>query len=97
MENLVSIELLGQEYTFQAEAEAVNAKEIADFLVTEVAKIETKFESNSAHVNKIAIIIMAALNISNEYIEMKKNYSGLLLDISKRSSRLICELNSIVN
>jgi cell division protein ZapA len=97
LENFVSIELFGQKYTFQTEAEADDAKEIADFLASEVAKIETKLEGNAARVNKIAIMIMAALNISNEYIEMKKNYSDVLMDISKRSSRLIYDLNSIVN
>jgi len=97
LENFVSIELFGQKYTFQAEVETGDAKEAADFLASEVAKIETQLEGNVARANKIAIMIMAALNISNEYIEMKKNYSGVLIDISKRSSRLITDLNSIVN
>ena len=97
MENFVSIELFGHKYTFQTEEKIDDAKEVADFLASEVAKIETKLEGNAVRTNKIAIMIMAALNISNEHIETKKNYSGLLIDISKRSSRLIFDLNSIVN
>lgn len=97
MKNLISIELFGQKYTFQTEAETDNAKEVVDFLVSEVTKIETKLKNNSAYMNKIAIIIIAALNISSEYVEMRKNHTGFLTDISKRSSKLICDLNAIVN
>jgi cell division protein ZapA (FtsZ GTPase activity inhibitor) len=42
-------------------------------------------------------LILAALNIANENIELKKNHSDLLKDISKRSKNLIRALDAVAN
>ena len=96
MEQLVTIELFGQPYTFKAQSDVSNAKEVADHLVKEVTKIETQYSSKSS-VNKLATLILAALNIANENIELKKKHSDLLRDISKQSANLIRALDVAVN
>ena len=96
MEQLVKIELFGQPYTFKTESGATNAKEVADYLVKEVAKIETQHLSKSS-VTKLTTLILAALNIANENIELKKNHSDLLKNISIRSTNLIRALEAAVN
>ena len=95
MEQLVTIELFGQPYTFKAEADVNDAKEVADHLVKEVTRIEPQHSSKSS-VNKLATLILAALNIANENIKLKKSYSDLLKDISKRSTNLIYLLDEAV-
>ena len=90
LEQLVKIELFGQQYTFKAESEITQAKEVADFLVEEVNKIESQ-QPGSA--NKLTILILAALNIANENIELKKNHSNFLHMMSKRSAGLLSALN----
>jgi cell division protein ZapA (FtsZ GTPase activity inhibitor) len=96
LEQLVTIELFGQPYTFKTESDITNAKEVADYLVKEVAKVETQHSSKSS-VTKFATLILAALNIANENIERKKNYSDLLANISKQSANLIRALDAAVN
>jgi hypothetical protein len=61
-----------------------------------VAKVETQHSSKSS-VTKFATLILAALNIANENIERKKNYSDLLANISKQSANLIRALDAAVN
>ena len=95
MEQLVTIELFGQPFTFKTEADITNAKEVADYLVKEVTKIETQHSSQSS-VTKFATLILAALNIANENIEQKRKHSDLLIDISKKSANLIRELDAAV-
>jgi cell division protein ZapA (FtsZ GTPase activity inhibitor) len=93
LEQLVTIELFGQPFTFKTEADITNAKEVADYLVKEVTKVETRHSSQSS-VTKIATLILAALNIANENIEQKRKYSDLLIHISKKSANLIHELDA---
>jgi cell division protein ZapA (FtsZ GTPase activity inhibitor) len=93
LEQLVTIELFGQEFTFKAESDVSRAKEVADFLVQEVTKVQTQQSSISSHVNKLTILILAALNIANEHIELKRNHSNVLQDIFRRSTVLIRELD----
>jgi len=70
LDQLVTIELFGQPYTFKTESDITNAKEVADYLVKEVTKVETQHSSQSS-VAKFATLILAALNIANENIEQK--------------------------
>jgi cell division protein ZapA (FtsZ GTPase activity inhibitor) len=89
LEQLVKIELFGQRYTFKADADVTQAKEVADFLVDEVTKIESRQAGSSS---KLTILILAALNIANENIELKRNHSNFLHLISKRSAALLSAL-----
>ena len=96
MDQLVTIELFGQPYTFKTESDIAYAKEVADYLVKEVARFETQHSSKSSD-NKFVTLFLAALNIANENIELKKKHSDLLRDISKQSANLIRALDVAVN
>ena len=94
MEQLVTIELFGHPFTFKAESDAAQAKEVADFLVEEVTKAEVQLSSKSSNVTKRIILILAALNIANQYFELKQNHSDLLQNISERSTSLLGKIET---
>ncbi len=89
MEHLVKIELFGKHYTFKAETDALHATEVADFLVQEVKKIESQLNDSSTSLNQLGIMIMTALNIANNDIEIKKDHSDFLFKISEKSANII--------
>ena len=95
MEQLVTIELFGQPYTFKTESEINQAKAVADFLVEEVSKVENRQSSQSSNITQIAILILAALNIANEHFELKRNHSELLRTISEQLRSLINIWNNV--
>ena len=97
MEQLVTIELFGQPYTFKAHSEAAKAQKIADILVNEVAKVQSDQRGELSSVTQTATLIIAALNIANENVELKAHYKGLLQDISRRSAALISDLDARIH
>jgi cell division protein ZapA (FtsZ GTPase activity inhibitor) len=96
LEEIVTIELFGQPYTFKANSEVTKAKEVADHLVKEVARVENQHSGQSTNISKLTILMLAALNIANENIELKKNYSQILREILDRSTNLIRTLENSV-
>jgi cell division protein ZapA (FtsZ GTPase activity inhibitor) len=88
LEQLLKIELFGQPFTIKADSEVTKAREVADFLVKEVSKIEAQQRGTTSNLNKLAILILAALNIANENLELKKNHSDLLRNISERAKAI---------
>lgn len=72
-----------------------HAKEVADHLVKEVARIEKQHPSQSSG-TKLTTLLLAALNIANENVELKKSHSDLLSNISKKSANLIHALGGAV-
>jgi cell division protein ZapA (FtsZ GTPase activity inhibitor) len=93
-EPVVTIEIFGQPYTFRADADALMAKEVAQFLEKEVNRVEVEMAGTSASITKKAILILAALNIANENFELKRNRLHFLQDIAQRSRNLIRTLDS---
>jgi len=96
LEKTVTIELFGQQHTFKANSEVAREKEVADFLVREVTRVENQQSETSPNISKLAILMLAALNIANEHMELKRNYSKLLRDVTNRTSKLISTLDNSV-
>lgn len=96
MEETVTIELFGQPHTFKANLEVAKVKEVADLLIEEVARVENQQSGQSSNISKLAILMLAALNIANENMELKRNYSKFLSDVTNRTSKLIHTLDITV-
>lgn len=93
MEQLVTIELFGQPFTFKTQSEGSRAKEIADYLAQEVARVENLQANKSAGTNQIAIMISAALNLAQENLELKSERAKLIHTVVNRSENLIRKLD----
>ena len=89
MEQLVNIELFGQNYTFRAESDVTQAREVADLLVEEVSRVEQEHVKKTPNINRLAVLISAALNIANDNVELKRRYSELVDGFSERSDKLL--------
>jgi len=93
LEQLVTIDLLGQSYTFKTDSEVSKAKEVVDFLENEVKKVESQHSLKTLDITKFTILILAALNIANKNFEIKRNDSEFFNDISQRLNRMISTLD----
>jgi cell division protein ZapA (FtsZ GTPase activity inhibitor) len=97
VEQLITIELFGQPYKFKSAPETENAQEVADVLVREVGRIQDQQSKEAPGITQVAILILAALNIANENMELKKNYSTLQETVSRRSDTLKRLLDAELN
>jgi len=93
LEQLVTIELFGQPYTFKTQSDINRAKEVADYLLQEVVKVERNQPNPSSSSNQLTIMILAALNITENYLDLKQERLGLRREISNRATGLIRKLD----
>ena len=96
MEKTITIELFGQPHTFKANSDVTQEKEVADLLVREVTRVENQQSGQSSNISKLAILMLAALNIANEHMELKRNHLKLLHDVAQRTTKLIGTLDDSV-
>ena len=96
MDDIVTIELFGQTHTFKANSEVTKAKEVADLLAQEVSRIEDQQANQSSNMSKLTILMLAALNIANENMELKRNHSKLLHEVTERTTNLIHTLDNSI-
>jgi len=85
VDRLISIELFGQAYTFRASGQVSQPEEVANYVAGEVEKAVAAGETPS----KLDTVILAALNMANDYFEMRRSRQNLVRDIDKRCKILI--------
>jgi len=88
LDQFVTIELFGQPYTFKADTEAAKAREVADFLVGEVNKIQDQQAAQIPHISKLTILIITALNMANQILQLRKDTSEIVGHLSTRCEDL---------
>lgn len=88
MEQVIKIELLGETFKFKSDENRKNLKEILSYLMNELHKVEEQFPPHALKTNKLAIVVMTALNISKQYIELTNSHSDLLETVSSRTLKL---------
>ena len=93
MEQLVTIELFGQQHTFKAESDENQAREVADLLAKEVSRIKSPQTGESSAASDFTTLMLAALNIAHQKLELENRYSKFTQDLSERSQRLIRQLD----
>jgi cell division protein ZapA (FtsZ GTPase activity inhibitor) len=93
LEQLVTIELFGQQHTFKAESETNKAREVADLLEKEVSRVESQKSGKSSAASDLTTLMLAALNIAHQKLELENRYSKFTQDLSERSQRLIRQLD----
>ncbi len=87
--NIITIELLGEAFKFRAEENStLEPSEIAAYLMEEVQRAESGFPVHSRKSNKMAIMVMAALNIAKKHIELLDDHTDFLQTVSTRAARL---------
>ncbi len=85
MDRIINIRLFDQSYTFRANAEVSYAERVADRVIEEVEKAQASAKMPS----RLDTVILAALNIANDYLEMKSHRDELLKDIDRQCKVLI--------
>ena len=96
MERIVTIELFGEIYKLKAGNDVGNVNEVADYLVGEVNRLDSNGEGTKTNVSKFSTLLVASLNISKEYMELKKKYSLLTQEASKRSGEIITSMDDFL-
>ena len=96
MEQLVTIELFGKPYTFKAKSEVKKAKEVADVLAKEVSRVESQQSGESSTASDLTTLMLAALNIAHQNMELESNHSKFIQDITERSAELIRKIDEYV-
>lgn len=90
----MTIEVLGQPFTFKSDSDASESRAVADYVADTVKRVKSQCAQNTPTPDKRAILILTALNITSEYFELKKKHQQLLHDIDARSVNLLNALEA---
>ena len=87
MSEHITVNLFGKDYKFAADQDVVDARAVADLLVSEVSSVKSRVVESSRQ-NDFAMLTQAALNIADGFVKLQAKHSNLLNNISSRSESL---------
>jgi cell division protein ZapA (FtsZ GTPase activity inhibitor) len=88
LEQLITIDVFGQTYTFKADAGKTDPEMVADFLMKAVRKIDRDQGNRSAGSSQFILLLQAALNISNEHMQLRQQMAEMAHRIAEQTERL---------
>ncbi|MBI9089741.1 MAG: cell division protein ZapA [Desulfobacterium sp.] len=89
MDEIVTIELFGEEFRFRPEGEDMDFKKVTEYLKHHVDMAEKQFQFKSSDKNKLAILLLAAMNMSKDFHELKQEHSKLEVHVCQRMASLM--------
>ncbi|RLC19600.1 MAG: cell division protein ZapA [Deltaproteobacteria bacterium] len=89
MDEIVVIDLFGEEFRFKPDNQVKNPNQVAQYLKKYIKEAEGLFHNKTSGKNKIAILLLAAMNLSKDFHELKLQHSELEKEIDKKISSLV--------
>ncbi len=93
MDETVIIDLFGEEFRFKPDNQVKNPEQVAHDLKKYIEEAENVFQNKTPGKNKIVILLLAAMNLSKDFHELKLQHSELEKMMDKRISSLIEKIN----
>jgi cell division protein ZapA len=80
----VKVGILGQEYTIHTKADRAYVEKVAQHLTSKCQEAQIRLHSSSL----ATIALLAALNITSDYLQMKEAYEQLVDRIESKQEKL---------
>lgn len=88
LDEIVKIDFLGDEFKFKPDSQVENPEQIAQNLEKYIKEVEGLFKNKGSRKNEVVILLLAAMNLSKDFHELKLQHSELEKEIDKRISSL---------
>ena len=93
MDEIVKIDLFGEEFRFKPDGQVKDPDKVAQYLKDYIKEAEGLFRNKTTGRNKIAILLLAAMNLSRDFYELKQQHSELERDVERRISSLMYKVD----
>lgn len=85
----VKVGILGQEYTIHTKADREYVEKVAQHVASRCHEAQNRLRSSSL----ATIALLAALNITSDYLQMKETYEQLVARIEREQKKLTSVLS----
>ncbi|MCF8043886.1 MAG: cell division protein ZapA [Desulfarculaceae bacterium] len=81
----VTVEILGNEYVLRSEAGEERVREVAELLNQRLGEVQSANKTSST----LAAAVLAALNITNELLQLRDQQEKLFQEIEAKTEKLL--------
>ena len=96
MDEIIKIDLFGEEFRFKPDDQVIDPKKVAQYLTDYIQEAEVMVQNKNSGRNRIAILLLAAMNLSKDFHELKLQHSELEKDVERNISSLINKIDKVL-
>ena len=96
MDRYVTIELFGQTYRFRADDEVHGAQAAANYLMGEIAKVQSQFGETVSLNDRMTVLLSVALNIAHENLKLNQRQTEFHEQLSDQSTKILELLDTLL-
>jgi len=89
VDGIITIDLYGIKFRFKPDNNVENPEQIIDELNKYILNAERHIKYTASDRNRLAILLLAAMNLSNDFRELKLQYARFESHILNRTSSLL--------
>lgn len=93
MSDIINIDVFGEKFSFKADLEDKTNRQALDFFLKELDETETRLDKNASNVSKLVKLLLATMNIANDYLEVEKELQTIEKDLKARTEKIFVKLN----
>lgn len=89
LDELVVIEIFGEEYRFRPDSQVENPEQVVQHLKKYIKESESLLQNRPSDKNKIVTLLLAAMNLSRDFNELKIKCSELETETEKKVTSML--------
>jgi cell division protein ZapA (FtsZ GTPase activity inhibitor) len=89
LDEIIKIDLFGEEFRFKPDDQVKNPSKVVQYLTDYIQEAGNMVPNKNSARNRMAILILAAMNLSKDFHELKIQHAELEKDMETKISSLI--------
>jgi cell division protein ZapA (FtsZ GTPase activity inhibitor) len=94
LDEIIKIDLFGEEFRFKPDDQVTDPHQVVQYLTDYIQEAENMVPNKNSARNRIAILLLAAMNLSKDYHELKERYTELEKDMERKISSLMNKIDN---
>jgi cell division protein ZapA (FtsZ GTPase activity inhibitor) len=89
LSDVINIDVFGEKFSFKADLEDNSNRQALDFFLKELDETEIRLEDNSGNVSKLVKLLLATMNIANDYLEVEEELRKIEKDLKAETEKIL--------
>ncbi len=93
MDEIIKIDLFGEEFRFKPDDQVKDPNQVVQYLTDYIQEAEDMVPNKNSGRNRMAILLLAAMNLSKDFHELKMQHAELEKDMENKISSLMKKID----
>ncbi|MDY0133052.1 MAG: hypothetical protein RBR53_10335 [Desulforegulaceae bacterium] len=93
MSEIINIDVFGEKFSFKSKLDDESNKDVLDFFLKELDEVQAKLSESSASVPKLVKLLIAVMNIANNYFEVEEKLRSIEKNLEADIEKILVKLN----